>query len=142
MNCIKISKKYLRDNIDSFVEIEDFYFKEDAWSLKNFLISLPKKFNYSFVFEKEKEISGYCIASQKSDSYYIHRFVVAREFIGNGLAKNMMKIALELSKRNNKKFIKLSVHKENKRAISFYSKTDFSVVSSSGDHYIMKLKIL
>ncbi len=59
----------------------------------------------------------------------IARFYVAKQFIGKGVGKLLMEASTDYAKQCNAACIWLQVWQENKRAIQFYTKWGFEIVS-------------
>jgi ribosomal protein S18 acetylase RimI-like enzyme len=99
-------------------------FSNEFWTKENFEYPLPSKFELSFVVLINDTIIGYCIASIKNKSVYIHRFAIKSEMKkSDGFFK-------EILKHYNQKKIYLMVNCENKPASLFYEKYGFNIVEN------------
>ena len=59
----------------------------------------------------------------------VARLYVDKSFIGQGVGKLLIIVAIEYARQNNADCIWLDVWKENERAIEFYGKSGFKIVS-------------
>ncbi len=140
-----INKAFLKDNISTFIEIlkkEPF----EYWNESNFYYELPLKFNLSLsVIQKEKLI-GYIIASKKDDSAYIHKFMVDKNYRGNNIGGIIQKAFEDNVLKVGLKSIRLSVLKNNDRAIKFYINHNYTIdgerVDSVNNIEILSMKKL
>ncbi|GEM_PF-1495175 len=97
-------------------------YSNEIWDKKNFLYALPQKKELSYIFKYENEIYGFCIASIKNDSIYIHRFLVRQN------SKKLSKVFFkELETYYKSKDIILMVNEKNINAIKFYSSFGFNI---------------
>jgi ribosomal protein S18 acetylase RimI-like enzyme len=97
-------------------------FSNEIWKKENFLYALPKKDEYSYIVLLNNKIIGYCIASQKNNAIYIHRFVI--DNIEQGLSGKFLTELFKIYKNNE---IYLMVNILNKKAIEFYKKHNFTI---------------
>lgn len=137
----QLSRKFLEDNINFFRDmLKDI--PNEYWNEKNFLADLPRKWDFSiYVRNLDEKIIGYIIASEKGDTIHIHKFIVDKDFRNQNIGKNLLNYLINLSKKSNKNYITLKVHKENLRAFLFYKRENFKVILESENLYTMKLEI-
>lgn len=125
INIQLISYKYLKQNLAEFLDIISDGTNE-YWGEKEFLYDLPHKWDLSIVLIINNKITGFIIASLKSDYSHIHKFFIHRNFRGLGygeiLLSNFEERILQNFKINK---ISLKVYKENFKAIQFYKMHNF-----------------
>lgn len=137
----QLSREYLEENIDDFLNILKDIPKE-YWDKNNFLVDLPRKWDFSiYIKNLRQEIIGYIIASEKGNGVHIHKFMIEKNFRNQNLGQKLLKFLINLSKKSNKNFITLKVDKENLKALMFYKRENFKVISESDNLYTMKLEI-
>lgn len=100
-------------------------FSKEIWKKENFIYRLPNKYDYSYVIKESERIIGYCVASNKNDSIYIHRFVVRHN--SKNVSNYFFNYLLNNSYVNND--IYLMVNIINNNAISFYENFFFEDVN-------------
>ncbi len=82
----------------------------------------------------------YCNAPDKHISY-ITLIATAREAQGMGIGQGLVQHVLWLAKSRGFSRCQLEVHKENKRALSFYQKIGFAVEEDRDSKYLMSIQI-
>lgn len=98
-------------------------FSGETWNAGNFSYDrLPKKFDLSYVLNFDESVAGYCVASEKHGSVYIHRFAV--EGVEKGLAARFFETLLARYPRP----VYLMVNSINAAAIGFYKRFGFETV--------------
>ena len=101
-------------------------FSGETWSSENFSYDrLPRKFDLSYVLCLNYRIAGYCVASEKHGSVYIHRFAVKSP--EKGVAMRFFDTLLTHYSRP----VNLMVNTINKAAIDFYEGFGFKTVSTA-----------
>jgi ribosomal protein S18 acetylase RimI-like enzyme len=125
----------LEEYLSTLLQWEAFYFGIEAWKKENFLFALPKKFEYSALLFKQNELVAYCINSKKEQTFYIHKFIISPNFVGQGYGKLIME---QLIFNVKEPVIALKVEKSNLRAISFYQKFNFEILKEDGKYYQMQ----
>ena len=69
---------------------------------------------------------------------FISNVSVCREFLGNGIASELIKNCINYGRENKFREISLKVYKNNASAIYLYDKFNFKITSNCGEHYEMK----
>lgn len=129
----KITRNYLKENINSFVNILKNE-KHEYWRDKQFLLELPMKFEFSIMALLKSQLIGYIIASQKENIAYIHKFMVAREYRGHGVGSLLQKEFEKNILQKNITIINLSVYSENEKGIYFYLKNNYIKYNTKNDN--------
>ncbi len=114
----------------------------DGWNLDNYLIDIPKKWDYSkYIFSDEK-IIALIVSSEKNGKPYINKLAVLPEYRRLGLAKILVKEFVDILVNSGEREVLLSVKKSNKSALKFYKKLGFKVFCEEkreeGVFYVMK----
>jgi ribosomal protein S18 acetylase RimI-like enzyme len=60
-----------------------------------------------------------------------------KEYMGSGIASNLIKMCIEYAEKFNYNEIKLEVYKDNKPAVNFYKKYNFTQIETKNDSLIM-----
>jgi ribosomal protein S18 acetylase RimI-like enzyme len=129
----KLNKEYLQTNISAFIDIlkDEPY---EYWNEDNFLFYLPEKFELSYTLELDGVIAAYIISSLKDGKIaYIHKFMTKKDYRSLGLGKLILSVYEMNCFRNGLAQIQLSVVKLNYKAINFYKKNGFSIISERHD---------
>ncbi|GAA0879554.1 spermidine/spermine N(1)-acetyltransferase [Algoriphagus jejuensis] len=103
---------------------------DEAFTLEQFEKEMNNSASTFFLAENEEEIIGYVKVNQvpaqtdvhDPDSLEIARLYILEDFLGMGLGKSLLDIALDFAKQNQKKYLWLGVWEHNARAIRFYEK--------------------
>ncbi|WBW96616.1 GNAT family N-acetyltransferase [Oceanirhabdus sp. W0125-5] len=132
----RISKKYMKDNIKNFVKLTK-KFEGLHWYENNFLIELDGKWNYSFYAEINMKLVGFIICSKKNNYIHVHRFMVDKEFLNEGIGTKLLCNLCEKCISENIDSIQLKVDKKNIQAISFYNKYGFENIEIK-DNLLLK----
>ena len=106
---------------------------EDAFNVEKLNSELnDKNSEFYFLYYNDK-IAGYLKVNEApsqtdindKESLEIERIYVLGEFQGEGLGRYLMKEALEMARKRNKKYAWLGVWEKNEKAICFYKKNGF-----------------
>ena len=101
-------------------------FSGEVWQAENFSYArLPKKYDLSYALFNDGAIAGYCVASEKQERVYIHRFAV--ESSGKALASRFFEEVLARYDAP----VYLMVNTRNTAAIGFYRRFGFTTVSDT-----------
>lgn len=132
-----LTRNYLELHVESFISLLHRNLADEYWSSEHFLTELPRKWELSqYILNKEGLVIGFLIASEKSDSVHIHKFVVENHAQSKGLGALLLNRLLSLTHKN----ITLKVNSNNTQAISFYKKHSFSVSTQTDTSYTMTLQ--
>ena len=127
----------IHEYMETIISLEKYYFKEEAWNEEAILKELPDKFNISVVILLENKLAGYLINSMKSNTFYIHKFVVSPEHVGRGLGTFILK---HIKLNQPLRAIELKVSKSNLNAIAFYRKENFEIIDENKNYYQLRFK--
>jgi GNAT superfamily N-acetyltransferase len=109
----------------------------DYWGEEHFLKDLEMKWSLSFYVEAG-EIAGYCIASLKEGTVWLHHLVVRSNARGKGIGRFILS---ELEKRTSSltstRKIGLKVRAADDRAISFYIQNGYQLLEKTGEYCVM-----
>lgn len=119
----KITKNYVSENIDELLSLEHNWTNigEQAWNEESFFFDLPKKWDFSFVAEKDDSIIGYLIGSEGGETLAkVNKIIVDERFRGKGIGSGLMKRFEDTCVKNGKKEIELKALIENLAANNMY----------------------
>lgn len=134
-----ITYESLQSRINEFIALENLTELSPKWTEKNYLVNLPKKFDFSIMMIKEDKIVGFIICSKKGEFIHINRFIVDARLTSLGLGSNLL-YAFVKSIKKSFSSISLKVHKNNK-AVSFYKKHSFVIDHELDNYYTMKREV-
>lgn len=75
--------------------------------------------------------------NKENDFGFITNVSVIKEYIGTGIASELLKMCIEYATNQHYKSIKLEVIKDNIPAINFYKKYNFTQIDTKNDSLIM-----
>lgn len=127
--------KHLERCNNLFHPILSSYINLEEYALKLF----EKAMRYEF-FKDEKLIGIIALYHYKNIGY-ITNFSLEKEFLGKGLADQLMELCFYDVKLQKVNKIRLEVFKENKRAIKFYFKHSFIIDQENDKTLILKKNI-
>jgi len=142
---IKIDSGFIEQNkksIDNFFERnkDDYqFFHPHAFSSDGLLSEISNKPLDYFVFLIESgDILGYGMLRGKSEGYEVPSLgiIIDINFRGIGISGLLMNHLHEIAKDYGSSKIRLSVYKENKKAISLYSKLGYNFAEKNKDELI------
>jgi ribosomal-protein-alanine N-acetyltransferase len=133
-----LKKKFLMTHLNEFEDILiGLPFEKDKTF--NFSIELKRKWDFSLVaVNSDCSILGYLIASEKDTSVHIHKFMVNSNYRGQKIGDKLLSKFESICIKNNRSIISLKVHNDNTRAINFYIKNNFVIVSKNEYYYMEK----
>lgn len=95
------------------------------WNSENLLYELPRKWELSILVLDGDTPAAFSINSWKLDSCYVHAFMTAPESAGTGMGQTLLQMLTTRLLSMGIDTIRLCVHRENSRAVSFYLKNGF-----------------
>lgn len=137
INFHSFSEIDLDNYLDQMIEIDLFYFKDEAWDKSAFKYELPDKKEKSFIMLLNDQLVGYCVLSRKEGSFHLHKIAVRNNAIQKGLGSKMLDYILEELKVDK---LTLKVNVNNIFAINFYFKHHFSIKEVKNEYYTMILE--
>ena len=137
----KISKAYLEDNINAFINIIKNEYGE-YWREEHFLRDLPMKYDISLMALINNNLVGYVIASEKESNAYIHKFMIKEDYRGMGVGASLQKEFNCILYKKDMSSILLSVYSENTNGIKFYEGKEYKKVQERLDKEGKKLFIM
>lgn len=129
----KIMEIWLESTIDAHKFISKEYWNENYNIVKDMYIPMSK----TFVYEDNDDIRGF-ISIINND--FIGALFVEKNYQGQGIGKSLIDYAKNLYDN-----LSLAVYKENEKALEFYKKMEFKIISENINEdtncveYIMKL---
>lgn len=129
----KIMEIWLESTIDAHKFISKEYWNENYNIVKDMYIPMSK----TFVYEDNDDIRGF-ISVINND--FIGALFVEKNYQGQGIGKSLIDYAKNLYDN-----LSLAVYKENEKALEFYKKMGFKIISENINEdtncveYIMKL---
>lgn len=111
---------------------------EEAFTLEQFGKELSEPASTFFVADLEGELIGYLKVNlvpaqtdiQDPKSLEVSRLYVLEDFLGLGLGKMLLDVAIDFGKQNQKEYLWLGVWEKNARAIRFYEKNGLRTFGS------------
>lgn len=91
----------------------------ETWSIENFLIDLPEKWERSLIVFEGQHPVAYAIISRKPHSIHLHHLIVGRAHRGSGIGEKLLDAAVDQA-RLARLPLTLKVHESNVKAIGFY----------------------
>jgi ribosomal protein S18 acetylase RimI-like enzyme len=129
-----LDKSFLQNHVVDFIDMCQRNMENEYWNKDNFLAELPGKWKYSFVVTNNPgAVMGFIIASDKSSSIHIHKFVVDKPYQRSGIGSQMVNHLLDQTARP----LTLKVRKDNTQAIEFYKRHGFVVNDQKQESYSM-----
>lgn len=128
-NLILTKNKSVYNDIKNHLERCDTLFKPLLSSYINLEVYAKKLFEKATRYEVfyENKLIGLIAVYVSKDIGFISNFSVENEFVGKGLARQLMDFCIGDFHKQNISTISLEVFKQNLRAIKFYSKFDFNI---------------
>lgn len=129
----KIMEIWLESTIDAHKFISKEYWNENYNIVKDMYIPMSK----TFVYEDNDDIRGFISVINNN---FIGALFVEKNHQGQGIGKNLIDYAKNLYDN-----LSLAVYKENEKALEFYKKMEFKIISENINEdtncveYIMKL---
>lgn len=114
------------------------FYRNDAFTNEKFQKEFEAEGSRFFVAIMNGKIIGYTkvneVPSQTdihdSDSLEIARLYVLEDYLGLGLGKKLLDLAIDFAKSKKKKYLWLGVWEKNARAIRFYEKNGLKIFGS------------
>ena len=119
------------DSISSILE-KDF---DNFWTYNIFKSELNNKNSKIIVAKLNDEIIGFASLSIVLDIAEITNIVVKKAFRGKGFSVLLLQELINISKKNNCKYINLEVNSNNIVAINLYKKFEFKQVGLRKNYY-------
>ena len=129
----KIMEIWLESTIDAHKFISKEYWNENYNIVKDMYIPMSK----TFVYEDNDDIRGFISVINNN---FIGALFVEKNYQGQGIGKSLIDYAKNLYDN-----LSLAVYKENEKALEFYKKMGFKIISENINEdtncveYIMKL---
>lgn len=102
------------------------------WSMNEYLSSINDENSLFLVYEFENDIQGLIIFGISYDFMEIHQVIVNERNRNKGIASSLL---LEGLSMNENKDVFLEVNEVNTKALSFYSKHGFEILSRRKNYY-------
>ena len=116
------------------------------YMLKNFqsentIKEQSEKGSLYFWAEYDGEYAGYCCIVPENDGVFLSKFYIKKEFRGKGIAKKLLRYALEPFLSQKPLRIHLTVNKYNTNSIAVYKKMGFEIfnecINDIGNGFVM-----
>jgi len=136
-----LTKEIITEHISELIEMSK-QLQGDYWMLDHYLSELNRKWELSkAVFSAEGQFIAFVIVSEKPESLHVHRIVVVKEYLGQGLGKVLIGTVKEEAIRSNKNAITLKAEADNPQSLGFYKGLNFEITGQQGALVLMTLKI-
>lgn len=134
MRSIKLTKNNIKNYMSQLIAIDGMYsspedgiYSREIWGSASFMLELPGKWKNSWVICKEEKVCAFSICSMTDKhTLHIHRLAVHKDYKGTGVSDLLMHtifLGVEADR------ITLMVSTENVRAVRYYKKHGFEIVS-------------
>ncbi|MCL4438620.1 MAG: ribosomal protein S18-alanine N-acetyltransferase [Thermoplasmataceae archaeon] len=129
-------RKYVPQDLDAIVEIEKKAFPVGPYSRRMLKRVLKEGGSISVVAEVDSVIAGYAVLLPlNEDEADIETIAVLPEFHGKGISDRLMEYLEEEARKRSFSEIILEVREKNLRAISFYRRHGYEVISYIPEFY-------
>ena len=140
MNYFIIDKNFMQKHLSEFVSILK-NVPNEYWSDDNFLLDLEGKWEYSIGIQSDNILIAFIIASVKTESIHIHKFMVHEDYRSKGIGKILLDYFVDMTCKNFNS-ITLKVYKDNQRAIDFYKANAFKKINSEHENLLEMIRRL
>ena len=141
MSISKLTKGMILKNISEFIEIDNLINTDERWQYDNFIIDLNGKWDNSYVFLVDSEITGYIICSIKDEAnLHIHRLAIKERYQNTGIGSELVSKVINNASECIK-YVTLKVNKDNNVAKRFYEKNKFINICLIGDNNIYRKEL-
>ncbi len=110
--------------------------------LRRFQKKLKKQNHIVYIAKLNKKICGYIDARMFKRVAYIENIVILKKFQGRKISRKLYDKCMKIMKQKGIKRIKLFVYSTKKRAINFWEKQGFFVISTTKDRFGKKLFVV
>lgn len=135
----KITYEVLSKRVEDFLLLEKLTTLNPHWEEDNYLVDLPKKYDFSIMMIKDNQLLGFIICSKKNESIHINRFIINTNNLGQGFGTILLNEFINRVKESFL-FVSLKVLKDSK-AVDFYKKNAFNIIKEEENYYLMERKI-
>ncbi len=126
MTLVQLNPEFVSMRIRDLMVIDFSISTEDNWTLDNFLLELPEKWNYSFVEVENEVMLGFIVCSKVNDSnLHIHRLAVGHDYQNKGVGTGLLNSVLIKARCRRFIYTTLKVSLSNICAQKFYEKNNF-----------------
>ncbi len=127
-------RQIVPDDVQSILGIETLCFST-PWSENSFLSEIRSQSSLSMLAESAGKTIGYVIVKLAADECHLHDLAVHPEWRRRGVARRLMRKALEEVRRSDARFFFLEVRTSNRTAISLYESLGFRVYAGRRAYY-------
>lgn len=130
-------KKYLDEVILQFPD------ELNISNISEYVEKLNQNAEIYFLVNKNEDIGMCAIYSNDYENkiIYISSISIKKEYLSKGLGQVLLDYIFTLRNNYNMKYIKLEVKKNNIKAINFYKKNGFQIITEREDTYLMINKV-
>ncbi|MGA7990083.1 MAG: GNAT family N-acetyltransferase [Thermoanaerobaculia bacterium] len=120
-----LTRETLSTHVDALVAL-DREALEAGWTSREFLLDLPGKWEVSrLALAGNGRVAGFLVASIKPPGIHVHRLVVAGEFRGGGLGRELLRRVAADAGTHGVSTVTLKVAPPNEDALRFYKNLGF-----------------
>ena len=130
LKIILIKKETISSFITALTQLSS-QIKDDYWTLDNYEMDLPEKWNLSYMVVEESTLIGFVFASVKNKAIHINRLVVDGTNQGRGLGKKLLDLITSKCLEHSLNQITLKVQVENISAINWYFRNGFCIAGKT-----------
>lgn len=132
MHFTTLTKELMSKHLERLLDLEKFYSKNpsELWTPGNFMMDLPKKWDWSQIAMEDESVKGYVIASQKEDYAFIHRTFVEPSLRGSLVYMRLIKSGEQAVRKDGIKQSRWYCSTQNARVHQFHMQTSDGILES------------
>ena len=138
INSIILTEKLIRDYWPEIEAIDKDIIGE-PWNQEHFAVTLPGKWECSWMLVKEGQILGFVVSSCKHKTLHIHRLGVQRSFRRKGIGRQLLKIVAQCAIQRDLPIVTLKVSQKNTDAIAFYYRLGFNLLEYQNENIVFSI---
>lgn len=122
--------------IDAIAAVEKVCFST-PWSRRSFSLAVADPAACNYVLFWDQRLAGYVVTFRRAEAFLIANLAVAPEFRRRGVARILLRKAMEKGERMGASFAVLDVRESNREAIALYRSFGFRSVDRRKDYYAL-----
>lgn len=131
-----LSKELAAEHVEQ-LEIIDAQSNTEPWSMFQWMLDLPLKWQLSWVVMRGEEPVGFLVASRKDDAIHVHRLAFTHSERRKNLGRILLAASAWRSLNTGCEKITLKVHRANIGAIAFYTRLGFVCVGHQNENLLL-----
>lgn len=122
--------------IDAIAALERVCFST-PWSRRSFALAVADPAACNYVLFWDQRLAGYVVTFRRAEAFLIANLAVAPKFRRRGLARILLRKAMEEGELSGATFAVLDVRQSNREAIALYKSFGFKPVDRRKDYYAL-----